>query len=456
MIDKVKLFRELGYEPHSEGQWEVHNSNARFKVFSCGRRWGKSTTAGHDLTAAMFVPNSIYWIVGPTYVLAEKEFRVVYNDFKKLGLINRCESAYNVEAGRMNIRTPWGSTLIAKSAEKPRSLLGEGLHGVVLSEAGELTKDIWEQYVRPTLSDYNAWASFVSTPKGFNWFYELWRQGNDPEFRNWESWKFPSWTNPKVFPEGRNDPDILEAERTTSEMFFRQEYGAEFTTFQGKIYDEFDEQIHVKDIPYNPAYKSYWSFDFGFSNPFVCLDIMVTPSDEVLVWREYYKRYLSTYEHGRALRERDNPDGFHVDAMFGDPSGADEIATLALILGAVFGRDVPWKRGVEEVKRNLKLQPNGKPRLYVDRSCVNTIREFNTLRAKDASSYEKNPLEGQHKYDDHCMDALRYFHNEYFVLGAGASLSDLQRLDASNLSRIDRGYFQFDSPGFRVGDKWPQ
>jgi len=450
-IDKAKLFKEIAYKPHSEGQWDSHLTSHRFKVKACGRRWGKSLSAGHDMTYAMFVPDTIYWIIGPTYVLGEKEFRVVHSDFTKLGILGQCNVAYNLTAQRMHIKTPWNSQLLVKSAEKPKSLLGEGLDGAILSEAGELTVDIWQQFVRPALSDKQGWAQFVSTPKGFNWFYELFRQGQDPEFKDWISWKFPSWSNPVVFPGGREDPEIKEAEQTVSTMFFQQEYGAEFTTFEGKIYDEFDETIHITDIDYNPWWRNYWAFDFGFSNPFVCLDIMVDPSDRVYVWREYVFRYKSTFEHGRILRERENPEGFRVDAMFGDPSGADEIATLALILGPVWAERVAWKRGVEEVKRNLKLQPDGTPRLYVDRSCTNTIREFQTLRAKEASGYEKNPKEGQHDYDDHCMDALRYFHNHYFVLGAGQTLSDLAAMEARQLgTRGDRGFFQFDTPGFRM------
>src|ERR1051325_223555 len=103
-IDREVLFEKLGYAPQDNGQWDMHNSTARFRTACCGRRWGKSLWAGHEMTVQMFTPDTINWIVGPKYVLAEREFRVVYNDFKKLGLLDkRCKSSYNVRQGDMRI-----------------------------------------------------------------------------------------------------------------------------------------------------------------------------------------------------------------------------------------------------------------------------------------------------------------------------------------------------------------
>jgi len=187
-------------------------------------------------------------------------------------------------------------------------------------------------------------------------------------------------------------------------------------------------------IKFDPTWRNYWSLDYGFTDPFVCLDIAVNASDDVFVWREYYVRYISTWEHGIALRNRENPDGYHVDAITGDPRGADEAATLALQGLRVDSEEIAeigWSQGVEAVRRALKLQPNGKPKLYIAKSCTNTIRQLQQLRQKEvkedknAKSSSKGAKEGQHDYDDHCPDALRYFFVWYFILGRGASLSDV-------------------------------
>jgi hypothetical protein len=372
--------------------------------------------------------------VGPTYALAEKEFRVVHDDlFRKLakaypGLAAKCRKSYNVKQGDMRIEMPWNAILEAKSADRPDSLVGEGLNGVIMSEAALHHPETWEMYIEPALSDYRGSAMFPSTPRGYNWYNGLYRLGQEEAIPEYASWRFPSWDNPHVYPQGRNDPEILRIERVVSEYHFRQEYGAEFTAFEGKIYNEFDARIHIKDIPYNPHWRNYWAFDYGFSAPFVCLDIMVDPSDTIYVWRyvwrEYQVRYLSSYEHALALRARPNPVGFHVDGRIGDPRGADESATLALILGGIVARPVPWIQGVEAVKRQMKLQPDGSPKFYISPKCSETIRQLEQLRVPTVK-HDKNEKEGQHDYDDHGPDALRYFCSEFFVMGMGSTLASI-------------------------------
>ena len=76
-VDKPSLFSKLGYDPMPH-QLEYHNSKARFRIACCGRRAGKTSMAGHDRIAELMKPKTLGWIVGPTYDLAMKEFRVMW------------------------------------------------------------------------------------------------------------------------------------------------------------------------------------------------------------------------------------------------------------------------------------------------------------------------------------------------------------------------------------------
>jgi hypothetical protein len=245
-----------------------------------------------------------------------------------------------------------------------------------------------------------------------------------PDMTEYESWRLPTWENTVKYPGGYDNERLAQIRAVVSPAFWKQEYAAEFTTFEGQIYEEFNPDIHVRDLTYNPTWRNYWVFDYGFNDPFVCLDVMVDPSDNVYVWREYQMRYKTTWEHAHIIRDRENPDGFHIDGKFGDPAGADEGATLGLVIGQITARKVPWINGIEAVKRKLKIQPNGLPQLYIDRSCINLIRQMQALRHKEARP-DRNAKEGQVDFDDHGPDALRYFMGEFFVLGAGMSLSDV-------------------------------
>ena len=119
------------------------------------------------------------------------------------------------------------SEVWVKSADRPESCVGEGVDVLVLEEAAKIRKIVWEQYLRPTLADRQGWALFTTTPEGYNWIYDLWQRGKSEEFKDWHSWQHPSWESP-FFKD-----DIEELKQTLTYETFQQEFGAQFTAFQG-------------------------------------------------------------------------------------------------------------------------------------------------------------------------------------------------------------------------------
>ena len=424
VIDKWALFEKIGYTPHGPEQMSIHQSTARFRIPCCGRRFGKSQASGHEFTYNLFIPDTYWWICGPTYKLGEKEFRVVWNDFKLLGLLDKCKKSYNLAQGSMRLQTPFNSILEVVSAEKQDSLVGEGLDGVIMSEAAKHKVSTWEMYIEPALSDRRGSALFPSTPEGFNWYKGLYDLGQHPEFPDYESWRFPTWTNAAMFPDGENDPEMVRIKGIVSELYWLQEYAAEFAAFEGQIYPEFNEMVHVRPIKYEPSWRTYQVWDFGYKDPTVVLDIIVDAMDNIYVWREYQVSGKSTWEHGWIIKHRENPQQYHCDGRFADPRGADQIATLMMIIGHVESQDVPWAQGVEAIKRWLKPQDDATPKLFIDPSCIHLIRQMKQLHAKKTRE-EQNERPGQHDYDDHGPDALRYFFNHFIVLGYSMSLESV-------------------------------
>jgi hypothetical protein len=441
VMDVEKLYRNIEYFPHN-GQRKFHASRKRFKVMDCGRRWGKSTSGPHDMVPEMLMKKPVLgWIVAPTYDLGEKEFRVFWKilvDTLRVP-IDRSKTFNSLRTKDFRITTAWGSSVEVRSAEHPESLVGEGLDFVIMAEAAKLKLSHWEKFIRPTLSDKRGRAVFVSTPEGYNWFYDLYQRGQASDHPDWWSYKSPTWENDIVFPGGRRDPEMLEVENTLAPEVFAQEYGAEFTSFAGRIYSEFDEGYHVKEFDFRPDWENYLSFDFGLRNPFCCLNIQVDPEDRIYIWDEYYERNVTTPEHGRRLKEIIK---WRVDGGYHDPAGPEPAQALMNVfhdrhdyhnpwLDSVMLSGAPndWQPGVERVKEWLKLRPVTDelgyetsvlaPNLFVHPRCRNTIREFNTYRVKEQTEkmYEqKDPKEEPRKKDDHAMDAIRYFVAAHFGL----------------------------------------
>ena len=442
VIDKRKFFEKIGYEPH-RGQERFHYSGARFRVACCGRRYGKSTMAARDMEPELFVPDRVFWIVGPTYDLGEKEFRIIYEDlFRKAGLAKdkSIQKVYNKRSGTMFIQFPWNTRIEVRSADHPENLVGESLDGVIMAEAAKHRSETWERHIRPALADKAGFATFCTTPEGHNWLFDVYMHGQDSDLPDYESWRMPSWENTAIFPGGFDDPEIQTMRKTMSPEFFAQEIGAEFTSFVGKIYPEFDERLHVKNVEYRSDLPNYVFWDWGFVNPLVALDVQVDSMDNVYIWREHYKPWIRLEEHIHyMLHEREDPAGYRVTASYGDSADQEAVATVNQLFSPCFADEmakVNWRQGIEVVKRflrprdTLKLnefnEPTFEPKLFIHPSCVNTIKEFmNYKMAKAPRTGTTDAKEGPEKKDDHSMDALRYGLMHLFELGAKYHLEDV-------------------------------
>ena len=455
VISRAKTFESFGYTPHRE-QALFHNSLARFRVPVCGRRFGKSKMAGSDAVPRLFIPRRMEWIIGPTYDLGEKEFRVIWDAMiLKLGMgkDKRVKRAYNKKQGNMFLEFPWKTRLEVRSADHPENLVGEALDHAIMSEAAKHKLETWQRFIRPALTDRRGRADFPTTPEGFNFLYELWQYGQNIDNKYWESWQFPSWANSVVFPEGRQDPEILEVEETSLPEWFAQEYGADFASFVGKIFSNWEERINVRKVEFLPWLPNYMAFDFGYTNPLAAIEFQITPMGEVRIWREHYKSYTTIPEHIAIMNARPQPDGYRLDLAFGDPADPEAAAMVSqhlvqCVCMPEVKSDYTWLDGVSLMNQLMKAVPPGAgdnvvvidewgtpaddiPFYVVDHSCKVTINEHNNYRSKEPIKGQNVPEFG-HKVKDHGLDAMRYALLYIFKLGMTSSLSSVYSAAGEN------------------------
>lgn len=202
------------------GQREVFENDARFKVLACGRRWGKTRLAALVSLVYALRGKRVWWI-GPTFPMASIGWRLL----KRLSAPLK---PHKSETQRY-LRFSTGGEIWVKSADNPDSLRGEGLDLAVLDECAFIQEEAWFDAIRPALTDRKGGAIFISTPKGRNWFWHLWRSALDKE--GWARWHYPSETNPFLDP-----AEIAEAKEQLPELTFRQEYLAEFLEGEGAVF----------------------------------------------------------------------------------------------------------------------------------------------------------------------------------------------------------------------------
>lgn len=432
-------FDAVGYSPH-RGQVPIHRSGARHRVAAMGRRLGKSFAGGHELSFQPLITamtlrlaesplDNVHrrheiWIVGPEYTDAEKEFRVFWNDCRTLELpMDKPGSYYNAEAGDMVASFFKGKLIVhGKSAKYPGTLVGEGLTGVVMSEAAKLKPSVWTKFVRPTLIDQRGWSLWLSTPEGKNHFYEKWQWGQDPAYPEWESWRLPSWTNHYLFPLGPDDPELAEMKREMTEESVKQEIEADFTEFVGRVFKGFDEEIHVRDVQYDPQLPIYLACDYGWTNPFVMLAIQVDVWDNVRVLAEYRAVHKDINDIARELK--DYAVFRNGKVLYPDPAEPQDTAILtkALKVPANTSTGGELKYRLQYIRQGLKQypehledgHPEKQPKLVIDRRCTELIREMQDYRYPENTSEVRPDKETPLDKDDHGPEALGRFYRGHY------------------------------------------
>jgi hypothetical protein len=222
-------------------QIEVLRHPARNKVLACGRRWGKTKTGelacveGHGPRHGGHkgaIDGGNIWWVAPSYGIASMIWRSLKRSLKD-GWISKNEN-------ERRIVLPGGGCISVKSADNPDSLRGDGLDGCVLDESAFMKREAWAACIRPALSDKRGWSMHLTTPRGLNWFYDLWQ--DVPERENWERWQRPSSDNPLMTPE-----EMEAARREVGPYLFAQEYEAQFISPGGGFFQEawFDHRYDI-------------------------------------------------------------------------------------------------------------------------------------------------------------------------------------------------------------------
>ncbi len=213
-------------KPHKGGQRAIYRHPARFHVVSCGRRFGK--TAFGKLVAAqtLFGYGLDVWWVSPTYKMASHIWREFKNAF---GQFAEFSNSSERQMGFYN-----GAVLTFWTGDAADTMRG-GSPGVVIVDEAAMIRDVnmWPAVIRPALSDHRGRAMFLSTPKGHNWFWELFNRGNDPLFPDYKSWTFPTVNNYTI---KHIVPEVEEARLSLSDRLFRQEYLAEFIPDAGGVF----------------------------------------------------------------------------------------------------------------------------------------------------------------------------------------------------------------------------
>lgn len=267
-----------GFTPH-EGQQgvidSVLSSSAKFFVLSVGRQWGKSMLGMNMMLYWAFNDNpcKLLW-VSPVYSQTTKVQKELESALKESNLID----SINYSDNYMKLKN--GSEVYFRSAERYDNIRGYTFDYAVLDEAAFMKAEAWREAIRPTLAVNGKKVLFLSTPKGKNWFYELFNLSQIN--KNYGSFTAPSITSPYITAD-----EIEDAQMTLPPNIFKQEYLAEFLDDGGEVFTNLD--ACTVDAYSKQGNRFYAGIDLGRQEDYTVCTIMNDKDQVVDIYRANQK-----------------------------------------------------------------------------------------------------------------------------------------------------------------------
>lgn len=369
-------------------QAEIAKDTHRFRVLCCGRRWGKTTLAVEEIKGVALSKNARIAYIAPTYQQARDiAWQILLKELKPIiKKIN--ESRLELEVRN----TKGGTSLIQlKGWEAVETLRGQFFDFIVIDEVASMRNFWvnWEEVISPTLTDTKGQVMFISTPKGFNHFYDLFNvQDKNPDFK---SFHYRSHDNPHLPKE-----ELERQQKSLPEDRYAQEYLADFRKTEGLVYKEFDRKRHLVTEEPKSVSDTILGLDFGYTNPSAILCIKIDSDNHYWITDEWYKTGQTTEQIAEYAKL------FKPTKVYPDPAEPDRIEILqrAGLNCREVSKDIV--AGIDCVRELFKQN-----RIHISASCKNLIHELETYRYPEKKP-EQNEKEVPIKEKDHALDALRY------------------------------------------------
>jgi phage terminase large subunit len=381
----------------SKAQRMIADAPFRFRVACCGRRFGKTHLAMREIAKFASKPDQRVIYVAPTYRMAKN---ILWKKLKKkLTSINWVRKVNETE---LTLELVNGSEIQLKGAENFDALRGTGNNFIVLDEVADMHSEAWYEVLRPTLSDTGGHALFLGTPKGMNWFKDLF--DNALTKKNWVSFQFTTIDGGNVPAE-----EVEQARQDLDARTFRQEFMATFENFSGIIAYAFG-QHNIKTADAVQATEPLiLGMDFNV-NPMSCAILRKTPQglhqiDEIV---------LPSSNTNELIEEIRNRYPSNPISCYPDPAGvqrktsANGNTDIRLLEQAGF--TVRYHRQHAQVKDRINaanslfyLRDDDSTRFYIDPRCKHTIKSLQQFCYK-----ENTQIPDKDSGLDHMWDALTY------------------------------------------------
>jgi hypothetical protein len=387
----------LGVEPLASQKAiinAINNPKYRFVCAAISRRQGKTYIANIIGQLVSLVPNSNILIMSPNYALSQISFDLQRTLIKHFDLEVTKDNAKDKVIEMSN-----GSTIRMGSVNQVDSCVGRSYDLIIFDEAALADgKDAFNVALRPALDKENSKAIFISTPRGKNnWFSEFFWRGFTDEFSEWVSIRATYKDNPRM-----SEADIAEARQSMSEAEFKQEYEADFNTYEGQIWNFDHEECIFNGSELDTSKMDVFAgLDVGYRDPTAfCVIGYDWDEEKYYLLDEYLDAEQTTEKHAKEIQvliKKWDIDYIYIDSAAQqtrfDFAQNYDISTINA-----------KKSILDGIAQVAGIVDNNN--LFIEQGCKES------LSALDQYQWDSNPNlvreKPRHNYASHMADALRY------------------------------------------------
>lgn len=316
---------------------------------------------------------------------------------------------------------PNGSVIWLAGMDKPGKALSGERDTIQVCQAEELSIDDWETLTtrttgRGAVMPYTQMFGDCN-PGPARWLKDRAKSGNLQMYATRLEDNPSLYTSDGVITEqGKRSLSRLDA--LTGNRYKRLRLG-QWVSAEGAIYDEFDPTIHMIDADKCPPFiRRFRVVDFGFTNPFVCQWWGMDADGRLYRYREIYVTQRLVEDLTPEIIRLTDDEVIEFTVADHD---AEDRATMEKHGISTMPAKKEVSPGIQDVMARLKVQGDGKPRLYFVRGALvevdkrlaeahkptcteDEMPDYSWVKTPDGKPDKEQPL----KVNDHGCDTTRY------------------------------------------------
>jgi phage terminase large subunit len=312
----------------------------------------------------------------------------------------------NANASELWVELLNGARIRLFGADNPDALRGLYLDGVILDEVADMRPRVWGEIIRPLLADREGWAVFIGTPKGHNFFYEIWKTANASE--SWFATSIRASTSGLIKAE-----ELKDASQGMTDDQYEQEFECSFEAailgaYYGKELKILEESGRIAKVEYDRSLPVFTAWDLGYHDDTAIFFYQVTHS-EIHVIDYYSGSGLAIEDYAHAVTSKGYKYERHylphdARAKTLASGGKSVIEQLANHLGISKLAIVPSL----SVQDGIQAARVMMPRVWFDKdnceSAVELLKQYQREWDEDKKAFRDKP---RHDNTSHCADAFR-------------------------------------------------